>query len=188
AIERHWAYRPIENPTVPQPEGSEALENSIDHFILAKQEGTGVSLSPEADRRTLLRRLKYDLHGLSPTVEEVQQFEQDTSPQAYENMVDRLLDSPLYGQRWARHWLDIARYADTKGYVFTENRFYPNSYTYRDYVVNALNADKPYNRFLIEQIAADQLGLSENDPNLAAMGFLTVGPRFLNREPDIIDD
>ncbi|MCA8992587.1 MAG: PSD1 domain-containing protein [Planctomycetaceae bacterium] len=188
AIERHWAYRPIENPMVPQPEGSEALENSIDHFILARQEGTGVSLSPEADRRTLLRRLKYDLHGLSPSVDEVQQFEQDTSPQAYENMVDRLLDSPLYGQRWARHWLDIARYADTKGYVFTENRFYPNSYTYRDYVVNALNADKPYNRFLIEQIAADQLGLSENDPNLAAMGFLTVGPRFLNREPDIIDD
>jgi hypothetical protein len=118
----------------------------------------------------------------------VQNFVNDDHPGAWERLVDRLLASPLYGQRWGRHWLDIARYATTKGYVFQENPIYPFAHTYRDYVVDAFNNDKPYDRFLLEQIAADQLDLEENDPALAALGFLTVGPRYLNREPDIIDD
>lgn len=188
AAEQHWSYRPVSDPEPPQvPEGT-PVRNEIDRFVGAHLAGKELTFSPEADRRTLIRRLKFDLHGLPPTYEEVLAFEQDQDPQAYEHLVERLLQAPEYGQRWARHWLDVARYGDTKGYVFTENRFYPNSFTYRDYVVDAFNADKPYDRFIMEQLAADQLGLSEHDPGLAAMGFLTAGPRFLNREPDIIDD
>ncbi|MCA9081250.1 MAG: PSD1 domain-containing protein [Planctomycetaceae bacterium] len=188
AAARHWAYQPIANSPIPEVNNGDICRNGIDRFVLARLEAQGLSFSPEADRRTLLRRLKFDLHGLAPTYQEVVDFEQHAASDAYERLVDRLLDAPEYGQRWARHWLDVARYADTKGYVFTENRFYANAFTYRDYVVSALNADKPYDRFVLEQLAADQLGLAENDPAHAAMGFLTVGPRFLNREPDIIDD
>ncbi|WP_437224791.1 PSD1 and planctomycete cytochrome C domain-containing protein [Planctomicrobium sp. SH661] len=185
AVAQHWAYRPIEN--VPVPAGADGM-SSIDRFLSASLSEAGLSFSEPAPRETLIRRLKMDLHGVPPTFDEVQAFVQDTRPDALERLVDELLASPLYGQRWGRHWLDLARYADTKGYVFTENRFYPFSYTYRDYVVNALNEDKPYNEFVKEQLAADHLGLPEGDPRLAALGFLTVGPRFLNREPDIIDD
>ncbi|MCA9089178.1 MAG: PSD1 domain-containing protein [Planctomycetaceae bacterium] len=188
ASQRHWSYRPVENTPVPKVQREADCVTSTDRFVEARLEAAGLAFSPDADRRTLLRRLKFDLHGLAPTAEEVDAFVNDTSPNAYVDLVDRLLAAPEYGQRWARHWLDVARYADTKGYVFTDNRFYPNAYTYRDYVVEALNTDKPYDRFLLEQLAADQLGLPENDPAHAAMGFLTVGPRFLNREPDIIDD
>ncbi|MEW4529267.1 PSD1 and planctomycete cytochrome C domain-containing protein [Maioricimonas sp. JC845] len=188
AAQQHWAYQPVERPEPPAVQHEDQVRNEIDRFVLRKLEANGLNLSSEADPRTLIRRASVDLIGLSPSYEEVEQFRADESPEAYERVVERLLDSPQYGQRWARHWLDVARYADTKGYVFTENRFYPYSYTYRDYVVEALNSDKPYDRFLIEQIAADQLDLPENDPALAALGFLTVGPRFLNRTPDIIDD
>jgi len=102
--------------------------------------------------------------------------------------VDRLLGSPRYGERWGRHWLDVARYADTKGYVFEEERRYAYAYTYRDYVIRAFNEDLPFNRFIIEQLAADQLDLGDDKRPLAAMGFLTLGRRFLNNQPDIIDD
>ena len=111
----------------------------------------------------------------------------DDSPDAFARVVDRLLASPRYGERWGRYWLDIARYADTKGYVFTEDRKYPYAYVYRDWVVKAINDDMPYNRFLIDQIAADRLP-HHDDGSLAALGFLTVGRRFLNHRPDIIDD
>ena len=109
--------------------------------------------------------------GLPPTYDEVEAFANDPSPTAYEALIDRLLASPQYGQRWARHWLDVARYADTKGYAFTSDPRYPFAYTYRDYVVNSFNDDKPYDRFVIEQLAADRLGLDDGDPNLAASGF-----------------
>src|SRR4029079_8796829 len=112
----------------------------------------------------------------------------DTSAGAFETVVERLLASPHYGERWARHWLDVARYADTKGYVFEEERRYPYAYTYRDYVVQAFNDDLPYNRFIVEQIAADQLPESADKRPLAALGYLTLGRRFLNNPPDIIDD
>src|SRR5207253_6441825 len=142
----------------------------------------------EADRRTLIRRATFDLTGLPPTPEEIDEFVNDASPGAYERLVDVLLSSPAYGERWGRHWLDVARYADSKGYVFTEERRFPYAYTYRDYVIKSLNDDKPYDRFVTEQLAADRLPLGEDKHPLAAMGFLTLGRRFMNNIHDIIDD
>src|SRR5262249_14211551 len=155
-------------------------------FLAAALRARGLSIAPPADRRTLLRRVTFDLTGLPPTAEEIEAFAQDPAPDAYARVVDRLLASPQYGERWGRHWLDVARYADTKGYVFEEERRYAYSYTYRDYVIRAFNEDKPYDRFVLEQLAADRLG---GEPRtLAAMGFLTLGRRFLNNAHDIIDD
>src|SRR5207253_2478882 len=136
--------------------------------------------------RTLIRRAAFDLTGLPPSVEEVEAFVNDSSD--WETVVDRFLASPEYGERWARHWLDVARYADTKGYVFEEERRFPYSYTYRDYVINAFNEDLPFDRFIVEQLAADLLPLGEDKRPLAAMGFLTLGRRFLNNQADITDD
>lgn len=188
AADTHWAYRPVALPPVPEVNDPSACRTVVDRFLVASLDAQGLSLSPQADRRTLIRRAYFDLLGIPPTYDQVQAFMNDPAPDSWEQLIDRLLASPLYGQRWGRHWLDVARYADTKGYVFTENRFYPFSYTYRDYVIGALNDDKPYDRFILEQLAADQLGLAENDPALAALGFLTVGPRFRNNQQDIIDD
>ncbi len=184
---QHWSYKPIELPAIPAAPEGQSLSN-IDRFIVAKLAEKNLTLSPQASQHVLMRRISFDLLGVPPTYEEAQKFAANASPQAIEELIDRSLVSPRYGERWGRYWLDIARYADTKGYVFTENRFYPYSYTYRDYVIDSLNNDIPYDQFLMEQIAADQLGYSKNDPRLAALGFLTIGPRFLNREPDIIDD
>lgn len=183
----HWAYRPVSNPPVPA-RTSPHSRTTVDDFVQASLSDAGLSFSPLASRETLIRRMSMDLLGVPPRYEEVQEFVQDQHPDAIARLIDRYLASPLYGQRWGRYWLDIARYADTKGYVFTDNRYFPYSYTYRDYVIRALNEDTPYDQFIVEQLAADRLGLPENDPRLSAMGFLTLGPRFLNREPDIIDD
>src|SRR4029453_19333056 len=130
----------------------------------------------------------FDLTGLAPTDEEVAAFINDTAPQAYSRLVDRLLASPRYGEQWARHWLDVARYSDTKGYVYArEEKMWVHATSYRDWVVRALNEDMPYDRFLMLQIPADQVA-SPNSPDLAAMGFLTLGRRFLGVTHDIIDD
>src|SRR5262249_3023994 len=129
-----------------------------------------------------------DLTGLPPTPEEVDAFLADASPQAYEKVVERLLESPRYGERWGRYWLDVARYAGSKGYVFTGERKFPFSFSYRDYGIRAFNEDLPFDRFIIEQLAADRLDLGPDKQPLAAMGFLTLGRRFLNSAPDIIDD
>ena len=182
--ENHWAYQPVPEPDV---KSNDEL-SPIDQILRKKLNEKNLDFSPPSDRQTLIRRLSFDLRGLPPTIDEVREFQNDESPRAFEKLVDRYLSDSAYGQRWGRYWLDIARYADTKGYVFTQNRFYPYSYTYRDYVIDAFNNDKPYDTFLMEQLAADHLGYNENDPRLAALGFLTIGPRFLNREPDIIDD
>lgn len=183
----HWAYRPVKRPPLPEVKQAKVVQAPIDYFVLAKLEEQGLSLSPAADRRALIRRVTFDLTGLPPTFEEVESFVNDPSPDAFTRVVDRLLASPHYGERWARHWLDVARYADTKGYVFTEEPRYPYSYTYRDYVIRSLNDDLPYNQFLLEQLAADQLENGDTR-SLAALGFLTVGRRFRNSAPDIIDD
>ncbi|HEV3021108.1 MAG TPA: DUF1549 and DUF1553 domain-containing protein, partial [Pirellulales bacterium] len=138
-----------------------------------------------------LRRASFDLTGLPPTAAEVDAFEQDPAPDAFAKVLDRLLASPRYGERWGRHWLDVARYADTKGYVFTEERRYAYAYTYRAYVIKAFNDDLPYDQFILEQLAADRLaaeGQSADPSRMAAMGFLTLGRRFLNNQHDIIDD
>ena len=156
--------------------------------MLARLEAAGLAPSPEADRRTLIRRATIDLWGIPPTAEEVDAFESDHAADAFERLVDRLLASPRYGERWGRHWLDVARYADTKGYVFTQDRRYPYAYTYRDYVIAALNADLGYDRFIVAQIAADQLPRGDDRRPLAALGFLTVGRRFLLDQNEIIDD
>ena len=187
-LEKHWAFQPITRSEPPQVTNSERVANPIDAFVLAKLEENNFEPSPLADKRTLIRRAFFDLLGLPPSPEEVEAFVRDENPQAYEALIDRLLASPQYGERWARHWLDVARYADTKGYVFEEERRYAYAYTYRDYVIRAFNEDLPFDRFIIEQIAADQLDLGDDKRPLAAMGMLTLGRRFLNNQPDIIDD
>jgi len=188
AVSQHWAYQPLQPVAVPTPQGETLSRSPIDQFLAVGQEQRQLRFSPMASREALIRRIAIDLVGVPPTFEDTQAFVQDARPDALEVLIDRYLADPRYGERWGRHWLDVARYADTKGYVFTENRNYPFAYTYRDYVIRALNDDVPYNQFVLEQLAADQLGFQENDPRLAALGFLTVGNRFLNRGPDIIDD
>tara|TARA_R110002072_G_scaffold146075_3_gene292906 strand:+ start:80255 stop:82846 length:2592 start_codon:yes stop_codon:yes gene_type:complete len=186
---RHWAFAPVSRPELPVVDDEAWVKTPVDRFVLRKLDEVGLSPSRQADRATLIRRLKFDLLGLPPTFEETQAFANDKSPDAWKELVDRFLASPHYGERWGRHWLDVARYADTKGYVFQEERKYPFAYTYRDWVVRSLNEDLPYDQFLIRQIAADWLvkeGLPESE--LAAMGFLTLGRRFLNNIHDIIDD
>ncbi len=185
---RHWAFQPVREPAPPVVKQKKLVQTPVDGFLLARLEEKGLKYSPRADKRTLIRRATYDLTGLPPTAEAVATFEADRSPDAFAKRVDQLLASPRYGERWGRYWLDVARYADTKGYVFEEERRYPYSYTYRDWVIRTLNEDLPYDQFLIQQIAADLLPLGEDKRSLAALGFLTLGRRFLNSQPDIIDD
>jgi hypothetical protein len=185
---KHWAFQPIHRPSLPDVKQAAWVKSPVDAFILAKLEASGMKPSKTADRRTLIRRATFDLTGLPPAPEDVEAFVRDTSDRAWERVIDRLLSSPEYGECWARHWLDVSRYADTKGYVFEEERRFPYSYTYRDYVIRAFNEDLPYDQFIIEQIAADLLPLGEDKRPLAAMGFLTLGRRFLNNQADIIDD
>jgi mono/diheme cytochrome c family protein len=188
AQKRHWAFQPVRKPPLPAVKNKAWLTSPIDGFVLAKLEQKGLRPARPADKLTLLRRATFDLTGLPPTVPEIDAYLADHSPDAFARVVDRLLASPRYGERWGRHWLDVARYADTKGYSFTEDSHYPNAYTYRDYVIRAFNQDVPYNQFILQQLAADQLALGGDQRPLAAMGYLTVGRRFLNNEPDIIDD
>jgi len=186
---QHWAFQPVHKPVLPKVKKSGWVRTPVDHFILAQLEARKLQPAPAADRRTLIRRVSYDLIGLPPTPAEVEAFEKDKRADAYARLVDRLLASPHYGERWGRHWLDVARYADTKGYLAGgEERRYQFSYTYRDYVIRAFNEDKPYDQFLIEQIAADRLPLGEDKSSLAALGFLTLGRRFINNQNEIIDD
>ncbi|CAN0428654.1 unnamed protein product, partial [Discosporangium mesarthrocarpum] len=151
----------------------EATATIIDQFIRAKLVKHNLKMSPLADRRTLIRRLSFDLHGLPPTPEAVESFVEDTDPKAYEKLVDRMLESPRYGERFAQHWLDIAHYADTHGFERDKRR--DNAWRYRDYVILALNEDKPYDRFLQEQIAGDVLW-PDNEQAVIATGFLAAGP------------
>ncbi len=188
ARKSHWSFRPVTKPALPAVKNAAWVSNPVDRFVLARLEAAGLTPAPPADRRTLLRRVSFDLIGLPPTPEEVAAFEADTAPEAYERLVDRLLASPRYGERWGRHWLDVARYADTKGYVFTDERRFPYAYTYRDYVIRSFNEDLPYDQFVVQQLAADQLPLGNDPRPLAAMGYLTLGRRFLNNQQDIIDD
>ena len=173
-----WAFQPVQNTTPPEAKGNTWAKTPLDHFILAKLEQKGLSPAPAADKRTLIRRATFDLTGLPPTAEEIDEFLADDSPAAFAHLVDRLLKSPQYGERWGRQWLDVVRYADTSG---IDNMIYRYGYRYRDYVVRAFKEDKPYDQFIIEQLAGDLLPATK-DLNLAAErmiapGFLMLGPK-----------
>ncbi|MCA9194805.1 MAG: PSD1 domain-containing protein [Planctomycetales bacterium] len=188
----HWAFQPLA-PSLPdlsvdQLDASKWCRNPIDQFVFQRLLQAGLAPSPEADRATLARRLFFVLTGLPPTYDQIQEFVTDSQPDAYESLVDDLLDSPRFGEHLARQWLDVARYSDSKGYVYArEERFFVNSFLYRDWVINAFNEDLPYDRFVTLQLAADRW-THEDRRNLAAMGFLTLGRRFLGVTHDIIDD
>ena len=185
---KHWAFQPIGDPKPPALSDPSWIKTPVDAFVKSALDAKGLSISPPASRQQWIRRVTFDLTGLPPTSEEVRAFVNDNAPDAYEKLVDRLLASPRYGEQWGRHWLDVARYADTKGYVYArEERFLVQAPAYRDWVVKAFNDDMPYDRFLVDQIAADQAE-PENKSALAALGFLTVGRRFLGVTHDIIDD
>ena len=163
----HWSFQPVKRP----------VGAGIDGFVLAKLQEKGLTMSPAADKATLIRRLYLVMHGMPPTPQEVVAFQNDTQPDAYARLVDRVLASPRYGERWARHWMDVVRYADTNG--FETNRERKTAFHYRDWIVESFNADKPYDRFIKEQIAGDALGAD------AANGFLVAGPLDIVKSPDI---
>ena len=164
-----WSLRPLVRPELPDPTES---SHPVDKFLIAEQHKHGLTLSPEADRTTLIRRLMMDLHGMHPSLEETLAFVNDTAPDAYEKLVDRLLDSPRYGERWARHWMDTIHYADTHG--FEHDALRPNAWPYRDYLIQSLNSDKPWDRFIREQLATDVF-FPEDAHLTPALGFIGAG-------------
>ena len=191
----HWSFQPIKQQSIPKVKDSSWVRNPIDAFILSKLETAGIAPSKQADKRTLIRRVSFDLTGLPPTLSESALYLADDSANAYENMVNRYLASPAYGERWGRHWLDVARYADSNG--LDENVAHGNAWRYRDYVVESFNKNVPYNQFISEQIAGDLLPYksdSEKHAHLIATGYLTLGPKVLaevdkqKMEMDIIDE
>jgi mono/diheme cytochrome c family protein len=168
-----WSFRPVTRPRVPEVHNSAWVRTTIDAFILARLETAQLSPAPPAGKTSLLRRISYDLIGLPPTPDEVRAFLADTSSNAYEKVVDRLLASPHYGEHWARYWLDLVRYAETNGYEFDAPK--PNVWRYRDYVIQSFNEDRPYDRFIREQLAGDELGpVTAN--NLIATGYYHLAP------------
>lgn len=190
----HWAFQPLQRPEIPDVANDDLLQTPIDAFILARLEAEGLQMSPQADRRTLARRLSVDLTGLLPTPEDVAAFVADDRPDAYTRLVDRLLSSPSYGERWGRHWLDLAGYADSEGYTDDD---VPRKWAwkYRDYVIRAFNDNKPYDTFLVEQLAGDELNGTDSpqpgapasvDP-LIATGFLRMAPDGTGQKVDEAD-
>lgn len=191
----HWAFQPPDKQTVPTVVDTDWPQSPLDQFILAKLEAAGLAPAIRADRRTLIRRVTFDVIGLPPTPEEIDAFLVDESPNAFAGVVDRLLASPQYGERWGRHWLDVARYADSNG--FDENVAHGNAWRYRDYVVASFNRDKPFDQFVVEQLAGDLLpfdGETQQHEQLIATGFLSIGPKVLaetdefKMRMDIIDE
>jgi hypothetical protein len=190
-----WAFQPIADPEVPAVSDVSWPQNHLDRFILARLESNGLRPARPADKRTLLRRATFDLTGLPPTTELLESFLADESPEAFARAVDRLLASPAYGERWGRHWLDVARYADSNG--LDENAAHGNAWRYRDYVIHAFNTDKPYDQFVVEQLAGDLMpaeNAAQRHEQLTATGFLVLGPKGLAEadkaklEMDIIDE
>jgi len=168
-----WALRPLSRPPIPVAPAAPGTGNAIDAFIVARLRDEGLQPSPPADRRTLIRRLYYDLLGLPPAPDQIDRFVNDPDPRAYERLVDQLLEQPQYGERWARHWLDVVHYADTHGY--DKDKLRPNAWPYRDYVIRSLNADRPYGEFVRQQLAGDVL-YAEDPAGIEALGFISAGP------------
>jgi hypothetical protein len=194
--EKYWSFVPPADPPLPTVKNAAWVKNPLDRFVLARLEEKGLAPAKPADKRTLIRRVTYDLTGLPPTPDEVRAFLNDSSPEALRKVIDRLLASPRYGERWGRHWLDVARYADSNG--LDENLVYKNAFRYRDYVIAAFNKDKPYNQFVQEQIAGDLLpattDLETTFERWTATGFLSLGAKMLAEDDpvkmqmDIIDE
>jgi len=191
----HWSFQPLKQHGIPKVNNSAWVRNPVDAFILSKLETAGIQPSKQADKRILIRRVSFDLTGLPPSIVESALYFSDDSANAYENMVNRYLASPAYGERWGRHWLDVARYSDSNG--LDENVAHGNAWRYRDYVVESFNKNVPYNQFISEQIAGDLLPYnsdSEKHAHLIATGYLTLGPKVLaevdkqKMEMDIIDE
>ncbi len=182
-----WPFRRPQRATSPRVRDTAWPRVRLDSFVLARLENAVLRPNPTADRRTLIRRLAFDLTGLPPSADEVEQFVRDQSPEAYERLVDRLLGSPHFGERWARLWLDVARYAEDQAHIVGKNSslFYPNAYLYRDWVIGALNDDVPYDRFIELQLAAD-ITEPDDSPHLAALGFLGLGPKYYNRGNPVV--
>ncbi len=170
---RHWAFQPVRKPSPPTVRDAARVKNPVDAFVLAKLEEKHWTPAPAADRREWLRRVTFDLTGLPPSPEEVDAYVADTSPAADERVVDRLLASPRYGERWAQHWLDVVRFAETEGYEY--DRHIPDAWRYRDYVIDSLNRDKPFDRFLTEQIAGDEIAPDDLECQVATT-FHRLGP------------
>ncbi len=198
----HWAFQPVKKPAVPAVQNAAWVKNPVDNFVLSKLEAEGMKPNTPAEKTTLIRRIYFDLIGLPPTVREVQDFLNDQSPDAYAKVVDHLLNSAQYGEHWARYWLDVARYSDTKGDAPRQDDLrYPHAWTYRDWVINAFNVDMPYNQFILSQLAGDAVqaavekqAKAKGQPapdyrwHSAALGFLTLGNQFNGRRGDIVDD
>ena len=192
----HWAFQPIEDPALPEVAGADWVRTPIDRFILARLEERGLAPAPGADKLTLLRRAKFDLHGLPPTEAEIEQFLADRTPHAFARLVDRLLASPRYGEKWGRHWLDVARYADSTG--LDDDIKVPYTWRYRDYVIDAFNRDTPFDDFIFEQLAGDTLppegAEGVNRRGVIATGFLAVGTKPLVQQDkvkmkyDVVDE
>ncbi len=184
-----WSFRPVRKVEPPAAKVAEWSGSAIDRFLLAAMESKGLAPSPRADRRALIRRATFDLIGLPPSPEEVEAFLADGSPDpvAFAKVVDRLLASPRYGERWARHWLDLARYGEDQAHTF-QARVFPQGYLYRDWVVSAFNADMPYDRFLMEQVAADRIDGPGRDDRLAALGFFGLGAAYYGGSPTAVAD
>jgi Protein of unknown function (DUF1553)/Protein of unknown function (DUF1549) len=191
AQREHWAWKSVARPAPPEVRDRAKLKNPIDAFILAKIESAGLKPAPAASREQLIRRVTFDLIGLPPTPDEIDAFVSDKSANAWEKVIDRLLASPHYGERWGRHWLDLARFAESNGYEFDEIR--PDAWRYRDYVIESFNKDKPYDRFIREQLAGDELD-HDNPQALIATGFNLLGPDMtdssdkVQRRQNTLDD
>ena len=177
---KFWSFLPLAEPAIPFVNDGSRVQTPIDAFVFSRLEQAGLEPAPAADRQTLIRRISYDLLGLPPTMDEIDDFVNDLSPNAYGRLVERLLASEQYGVRWGRHWLDIARYADSNG--LDENLAFGNAWRYRDYVVDAFNHDKPVDQFIIEQLAGDLLPTATLETKTAT-GFLMLGAKVL-AEPD----
>lgn len=184
-----WSFQPVKEPPLPAVRNNSWPLVPLDRFILAQLDNNGLRPAEPADKRTLLRRITFDLIGLPPTVAEIDAFLNDDSPEAYVKVVDRLLSSPHYGERWARHWLDVARYGEDQAHTF-QARKYPNGYRYRDWLIQAFNTDLPYDRFIKEQLAADLLEEPDRLDRLPALGFLALGPVYYGdpKKLDQLDD
>ncbi len=189
----HWAFQPVRNVVPPKVKNEAWVQTNVDRFVLAKLEAQGLKPAGAVSKLALLRRVTYDLTGLPPSLEEIDAFLKDESKQAYAKVVDKLLASPRYGERWGRHWLDVARYADSTG--MDEDHIYPYAWRYRDYVVNAFNADLPFNQFVQEQIAGDLMtGPERKQERTVATGFLALGPKPLAQQDrikmiyDVVDE